>query len=43
MTSAVKLPDCTSHHEGQLPNDVNASKVLSSECYNVRVNADQET
>jgi hypothetical protein len=41
MTSALKLPDCISHQEGQLPNDVNVSKVLSSECYNVRVNADQ--
>jgi hypothetical protein len=42
MTSALKLPDCISH-QGQLPNDVNASKVLSSEIYTARIDSNRET
>jgi hypothetical protein len=37
MTSALKLSDRISHHEGQHPNGVNPSKVSFSECYNVRM------
>jgi hypothetical protein len=43
MSSTLQLPDCIPDQEGQLPSDVNAKKVLSSERYNLRVNAEGET
>ena len=43
MTSALKLPDCISHQEGEVLDDVNASKVLPSECYTLLVNANRGT